>query len=97
MRRAVEWFVRFMCCRRLQITCGPLQIANGPWLLRTAIGMAARRLDGLCLAEDPRDADLTLIARNWHGASVRQPGAEFGYEDALRLGLAVIDEHWTVG
>jgi len=88
--RAAEWIMWFVGSalhvppRWVPQTRGPFQLFDAPYRLEAAV----QRAD-LHLAEIP--PDLTEVARQWHGASARQPGSRVAYAGALALALTIID------
>lgn len=88
--RAAEWSLWFVGSalhlppKWLPRTRGPFQLSDAPFRFDAAVQRADLRL-----AQIP--ADLTAVARQWHGASSRQPGSRVAYAGALAFALTIID------
>lgn len=90
--RAAEWIISTAVPRFLRrpITRGPLQIADGPWDLESAIrfgnSVLAQAVDGALNEE----AAIESAAVAWNGKAVRQPCSAYGYGDVLRCAYVIV-------
>lgn len=71
-------------------TCGPLQMRESPYRLRSSVAQGLLLLERSTSPTDITAAAAVEIARLWHGASKRQLGSEIGYANALVIAADVL-------
>lgn len=83
--RWFEWILSALVPQpvRRPITRGPLQIANGPWNLDSAVKLAHETLLPSVLNATGVETAIDGAAATWNGKSVRQPCSRYGYGEVL--------------
>lgn len=81
-RRLLEWVLR---ATGRSVTCGPLQIRDGPFRLKDAYLETAMKLSSTAWLSTWSDAALL-----WYGSRRRQPGCALSYDTALKIADRVI-------
>lgn len=84
--RGAEWVLSWLCFAlgvNRSFTRGPFQLRNGPWNISKAVSEAVHVLTSAGCEPALFEATPAVAARIWNGAASRQPGAAFGYSDAL--------------
>lgn len=60
-----------------------MQIADGPWNLRSAVQFAHETLARATATAETRSDAMFAAAKAWNGEAVRQPGSKYAYVDVL--------------